>query len=330
MKRILSGMQPSNALHLGNYLGALKHWVTLQNDPASENLFCVVDMHAITVDYSPEVLRQNVYEITAAYLAAGLDPEKVHIFRQSKIQGHADLAWMLGCITPLGWLNRMTQFKEKAGKKKENASLGLYSYPVLQAADILIYHATHVPVGEDQKQHIELCRDIALAFNHRFGDALTIPEPVIMEEGKRIKSLRDGNNKMSKSDPSDFTRINLEDSADEIALKIKKAKTDPEPLPDSLEGFESRPEAKNLITIYSVLKEESFETSMQDWAGKNFSEFKPVLSELVVESIAPIGKRLKEFKQDKAYLDTILQKSEAHAQKIADASMIKIRELIGF
>ncbi|MEA1937721.1 MAG: tryptophan--tRNA ligase, partial [Pseudomonadota bacterium] len=252
MKRILSATQPTNQLHLGNYLGALRNWVDLQDQ--GENLFCVADLHALTVPYDPVRLAESTREIVAAYIAAGIDPDLALIFVQSSVPAHAELGWLLGCITPMGWLNRMTQFKEKAGNKRDQASLGLYAYPVLMAADILLYGATHVPIGDDQKQHLELARDIAGSFNNRFAtDVLTVPEPVIMGTATRVMSLRDGTRKMSKSEPSDMTRINLIDNADTIATKIKKAKTDPDPLPSSREGLEGRPEAANLVNIYAAL-----------------------------------------------------------------------------
>src|SRR5271168_1524826 len=281
MNRIFSGIQPTGNLHLGNYLGAIRNWVALQHD--YECIFCIVDLHALTQPQDPDELRHSTREVTAAYIAAGIDAEHCIIFNQSMVSAHAELAWLLSCLTPLGWLNRMTQFKEKAGKDRDMAGLGLYAYPVLMAADVLGYKATHVPVGEDQKQHLELMRDIAGAFNRAYGhDYFPLPEPVIMGEAARIMSLRDGTKKMSKSDESDYSRINLTDDADAIAQKIRKAKTDPNPLPDTKKGFEGRPEAENLVAIFAALADEKEEKIISRFAGQTFSGFKNDLAELAV------------------------------------------------
>jgi len=330
-KRILSGMQPTNQLHIGNYIGALKQWIGLQDLPDTECFYCIVDLHAITVPYDPKALKENIYALTAAYLAAGLDPKRVTLFKQSDVVGHTDLAWLLGTITPLGWLNRMTQFKEKAGKKREQASLGLYSYPVLQAADILLYHATHVPVGEDQKQHIELCRDIAMSFNSRFkSELLTSPQPMILKQGARIMSLRDGSKKMSKSDVSDYSRINFNDDADMIAQKIKKAKTDPDLLPGTIALLENRPEAKNLLTLLAVIEDKPLEAILQNWEGKSFSDLKPYLTDVLVAEIAPIAIRMKALNADRAYLDDLLEAGALRASEIANQTLKDVKGLMGF
>ena len=285
MNRIFSGIQPTGNLHLGNYLGAIRNWVALQHD--YECIFCIVDLHALTQPQDPAELRASTREVTAAYIAAGIDPERCTIFNQSMVPAHTELSWLLGCLTPLGWLNRMTQFKEKAGKNREMAGLGLYAYPVLMAADILLYKATHVPVGEDQKQHLELARDIAGAFNRRYDrEFFPLPEPQIFGTATRVMSFRDGTKKMSKSDTSDYSRINMTDRADVIALKIRRAKTDPEPLPQSTSGLEHRPEADNLIGVYSALAGLTREKALADFAGKNFSVFKEALSELAVEVLS--------------------------------------------
>src|SRR5271170_7963742 len=288
MNRIFSGIQPTGNLHLGNYLGAVKNWVQLQRD--FDCIFCIVDLHAITVPQDPAELRASTRAVAAAYIAAGIDPENCIIFNQSTIAGHAELAWILSCLTPLGWLNRMTQFKDKAGKNRDSVGLGLYAYPVLMAADILLYKATHVPVGEDQKQHVELARDIAGAFNRRYErDFFPLPEPQIFGEATRVMSLRDGTRKMSKSDTSDYSRINMTDDAELIALKIRRAKTDPEPLPTSITALEARPEADNLVAIYAALAGVSREAALADFGGKNFSTFKDALSALSVEVLGRIG-----------------------------------------
>src|SRR5215813_12958005 len=288
MNRIFSGIQPTGNFHLGNYLGALRNWVKLQRD--FDCIFCIVDLHALTLPQDPAQLRAQTREVTAAYIAAGIDPDSCTIFNQSTISAHAELAWLLGCLTPLGWLNRMTQFKEKAGKQRDDAGLGLYAYPVLMAADILLYKATHVPVGEDQKQHLELSRDIAGAFNRRYGiEFFPLPEPQIFGPATRVMSLRDGTKKMSKSDTSDYSRLNMTDDADAIALKIRRAKTDPEPLPSSIAGLDRRPEADNLIGIYAALSGLLREDVLARFSGRNFSEFKGALSELAVEIMGKIG-----------------------------------------
>ncbi|WP_119679760.1 tryptophan--tRNA ligase [Indioceanicola profundi] len=328
MNRIFSGMQPTRQLHLGNYLGALKNWVALQNE--YECIFCVVDLHALTIEHKPEVLRENIREVTAAYVAAGIDPEKNILFNQSTVTGHAELNWILACHTPLGWLNRMTQFKEKAGKHRENAVLGLYSYPTLMAADILLYKATHVPVGEDQKQHLELARDIAGAFNRYYGvEFFPQPEPQIMGEATRIMSLRDGTKKMSKSDESDYSRINLTDDADTIALKVRKAKTDPEPLPETVEDLEKRPEADNLVTIYAALTDSSRAQVLAQHAGSQFSAFKGALVDVAVSKLSPISAEMNRLLSDKAEIDRILKKGSDRANEIAAKNMDAIKDIVG-
>ena len=289
-KKIFSGVQPTGNLHLGNYLGAIKNFVELNNDIQNKCIFCVVDLHAITVSQNPKDLKSNIHETVATFVASGIDPKKSIIFNQSQVSAHSEAAWILSCIARMGWLNRMTQFKEKAGKDKEKASIGLYSYPVLMAADILLYDSTHVPVGDDQKQHLELCRDIAQRFNNDFkvNDFFKVPEPLIQKEFSRIMSLKDGSKKMSKSDLSDLSRINLTDEKDEIINKIKKAKTDPMPMPSNIEELEKRFEAKNLIGIYASLSGQSLEKTVKEFAGKNFSEFKENLSQVLVDKIIPI------------------------------------------
>lgn len=328
MNRIFSGMQPTRQLHLGNYLGALKNWVALQNE--FEGIFCVVDLHALTIDHDPETLRSNIREVTAAYIAAGIDPDKNILFNQSAVPGHAELNWILACHTPLGWLNRMTQFKEKSGKHKENAPLGLYAYPTLMAADILLYKATHVPVGEDQKQHIELARDIAGAFNRYYKtEYFTLPEPQIMGEAARIMSLRDGTKKMSKSDESDYSRINLTDDADTIALKFRKAKTDPEPLPDTLEDLDKRPEAANLVTIMAALSDRPRKDVLADHAGTQFSGFKAALVDVAVTKLAPIAAEMNRLLADKGEIDRILKKGADRANEIAARTMDEVKDIVG-
>ncbi|MEM6812173.1 MAG: tryptophan--tRNA ligase [Pseudomonadota bacterium] len=331
-KRILSCMQPTNRLQLGNYLGARRNWVKLQDKGEHECLYGVVDLHAITAGHDPEALAQATRETTAAYIAAGVDPEKSYIFAQSAVPAHTELNWIFGAMTPMGWLNRMTQFKEKAGKKKEQASLGLYAYPVLMAADILIYKATHVPVGEDQKQHLELTRDIATSFNQHLAkrEFFPLPEPYIMGEATRVMSLRDGTQKMSKSAESDMTRINLTDDADLIAQKFKKAKTDAHPVPSSEKEAEDRPEASNLVNIYSALSETSRESVMNEYGGKQFSEFKEALSDLAVEKLAPITGRMNELMSDRAELDSILQKGNDKANELAAPTLKEVKEITGF
>lgn len=321
-------MQPTYQLHLGNYLGALRNWVSLQHD--YESLFCVVDLHALTQHPDPEQLRNNTRSAAAAYIAAGIDPSKSAIFVQSHVRSHAELHWLLSCRTPLGWLNRMTQFKEKAGKKKDQANLGLYAYPVLMAADILIYQATHVPVGEDQKQHLELTREIANSFNHDYGiDHFTLPEPQIMGSATRVMSLRDGSKKMSKSDPSDASRLNLTDDADMIAKKIKKAKTDPLPLPETEDGLQDRPEAANLVNIYAALSDTTRQTILTEFGGGQFSSFKNALVDLAVEKLSPINNRMIELKSNPDELDRILALGAEKANVIAEDNLKKIKEIMG-
>tara|TARA_B100001121_G_scaffold296828_1_gene302632 strand:+ start:807 stop:1808 length:1002 start_codon:yes stop_codon:yes gene_type:complete len=331
-KKIFSGVQPTGNLHLGNYLGAIKNFVDLNNDSQNECIFCVVDLHAITVSQNPKDLKSNIYETVATFVASGIDPKKSIIFNQSQVSAHSDLAWILSCVARMGWLNRMTQFKEKAGKDKEKASIGLYSYPVLMAADILLYDSTHVPVGDDQKQHLELCRDIAQKFNndYKIENFFIVPEPLIKKEFSRIMSLKDGLKKMSKSEVSDLSRINLTDDKDQIINKIKKAKTDTLPLPSSIEELEKRPEAKNLIGIYSSLMNNTFQKTIDEFAGKNFSEFKEKLSDIIVNEINPISSRIKEFLADKVFLEKTLKDGQEKANEIASKKIKKVHELVGF
>ena len=331
-KKIFSGVQPTGNLHLGNYLGAIKNFVDLQNEKDNECIFCVVDLHAITVKQDPKELKKNIRETAATFIASGIDPINNIIFNQSMVPAHSEAAWILSCVSRMGWLNRMTQFKEKAGKDKEKASIGLYSYPVLMAADILLYDATHVPVGDDQKQHLELCRDIAQKFNNDFKaiDFLKVPEPLIQKQFSRIMSLKDGIKKMSKSDPSDLSRINLTDDKSEILNKIKKAKTDSLPLPENPKELIERPEAENLLGIYSSLKNQSLENSVNEFNGKDFSKFKEKLSEALIEIIDPISKEIKKLLKDEKYLDTILLEGSKKADKIASKKIKEIKELVGF
>ena len=331
-KKIFSGVQPTGNLHLGNYLGAIKNFVDLNNDKENECIFCVVDLHAITVKQDPKELKSNIQETVATFVASGIDPKKSIIFNQSRVSAHAEGAWILSCVARMGWLNRMTQFKEKAGKDKEKASVGLYSYPVLMASDILLYDATHVPVGDDQKQHLELCRDIAQKFNSDFEaeNFLQVPEPLIQKDFSRIMSLKDGSRKMSKSELSDLSRINLTDNKDMIINKIKKAKTDPLPMPSNLRDLEVRPEAKNLLGIYSSLTNSSLEKSIEMFANKNFSEFKEKLSEVLVDRIQPISEEIKKLLNDKLYLDNILLEGVERANIIASKKIKKIKEIVGF
>ena len=330
-KKIFSGVQPTGNLHLGNYLGAIKNFVELDRDN-NNCIFCVVDLHAITTKQNPIELRDNIRETLAAFIASGINTKKSIIFNQSKVPAHSEAAWILSCVAKTGWLSRMTQFKEKAGKDKEKASLGLYSYPVLMAADILLYDSTHVPVGEDQKQHLELCRDIAQKFNNDFQtkDFFKIPEPLIKKDFSRIMSLKDGTKKMSKSEPSDFSRINLTDETDEIVNKIKKAKTDSLPLPLSIIELEKRPEAKNLISIYSSLSDLSLENSINEFSGKNFSELKDKLSQVLIDKIIPISKEIKKLLSEKNYLDNLLLEGSKKADRIASQKIKKIHEILGF
>jgi len=331
-KKIFSGVQPTGNLHLGNYLGAIKNFVDLNNDNDNKCIFCVVDLHAITVKQYPKELKNNIRETVATFIASGIDPKKSIIFNQSGVPAHAEGAWILSCVARMGWLNRMTQFKEKAGKDKEKASIGLYSYPVLMAADILLYDATHVPVGDDQKQHLELCRDIAQKFNNDFEieNFLQVPEPLIQKEFSRIMSLKDGAKKMSKSELSDLSRINLTDDRDQIINKIKKAKTDPLPMPNEIKELDERLEAKNLLGIYSSLTNSSLQNSVQFFAGKNFSEFKEMLAVELVDKIEPISKEIKKLLDDKKFLDEILLDGVEKANKIASQKIKRIKEIMGF
>ncbi|MFP6707538.1 MAG: tryptophan--tRNA ligase [Alphaproteobacteria bacterium] len=329
MKRIFSGVQPTGNLHLGNYLGAIRNFARLQDD--YDCIYCVVDMHALTMWQDPAELQANTREVTATYLAAGIDPKRHIIFNQSQVAAHAELAWIFNCVTRLGWLNRMTQFKDKAGKHRENASAGLYVYPVLMAADILLYKATHVPVGEDQKQHLELTRDVAQKFNHDFGrEVFPIVEPLIYGEATRVMSLRDGSKKMSKSDPSDYSRITFTDGPDEIAQKIRKAKTDPLPLPASTEDFEGRPEAANLVTIYAALADISADDVLKDFSGQQFSDFKKALTELAVEKLGPVGQEMQRLTADPAHVDAVLKDGAERAAAIAQPVLQEVYETVGF
>ena len=326
-------MQPTNTLHLGNYLGALKNWVHLQNEMPC--LFCVVDMHAMTQESGyahPAEMTRATREVTAAYIAAGVDPAKTPIFNQSRVPEHGELAWIFNCVARLGWMDRMTQFKEKAGKDKERASVGLYTYPVLMAADILVYRATHVPVGEDQKQHLELARDIAAKFNNDFKapDFFPQPEPVITGAATRVMSLRDGAKKMSKTEPSDMSRINLTDDADTIADKIKRARTDPNPLPDSKDGLKERPEAENLLNIYAALSDQTLDATIAQFAGQQFSAFKPALAELTVAKLSPITTEMRRLLGDPAEIDRILASGADRARAIATPIMDEVKKTVGF
>lgn len=329
MKRILSGVRPTGDIQLGNYLGAIRNWVQMQ-DQVDENFFCIVDLHALTTIDDTANLLLHTRMMAAAYIAAGIDPKKSFIFAQSQVAEHSELGWILGCFTPLGWLNRMTQFKDKAGKDKEKACLGLYAYPVLMAADILVYKATHVPVGEDQKQHLELARDIAGLFNRRFGtDYFPIPEPMILGPATRIMSLRDGTSKMSKSDPSDYSRINLMDDAETIHLKIRKARTDSDPLPSEMSGLETRPEAKNLVNIFAALSERTSDQVCAQFAGSYFSTFKKDLSDLLVEKLVPIGTKMRDLLKNPDELDAILEAGAERASALARKHMDEIRDVMG-
>jgi tryptophanyl-tRNA synthetase len=336
--RVFSGVQPTGNLHLGNYLGAITKFVALQ---AEHNcLYCVVDLHAITVFQDPDELTRNTREVTAAFIASGIDPERHIVFNQSQVSGHAELAWIFNCVSRVGWLNRMTQFKEKAGKDRENASAGLYVYPNLMAADILLYHATHVPVGEDQKQHLELARDIAQKFNNDFARTIAregyadgffpLPEPLITGPATRVMNLRDGTKKMSKSDESDMTRINLSDDADAIAKKIKKAKTDPEPLPSDVKGLEPRPEADNLVGIFAGLAETSKDAVLHDFGNAPFSKFKEALAELATAKLTPIGDEMRRLMADPVEIDRILADGAHRAHAIADPILAKTKDIVGF
>ena len=328
-KLVFSGVQPTGNLHLGNYLGALKNFVSLQKE--MECIYCVVDLHAITVFQNPKNLQDNVLETVASFLATGLDPNKSLIFNQSSVSGHAELAWILNCVSRIGWLNRMTQFKDKAGSEKEKASVGLYIYPNLMAADILLYKATHVPVGADQKQHLELSRDIAQKFNNDFNckDFFPLPEPLITKNVSRVMSLRDGTKKMSKSEESDYSRINLKDNAEEISKKIKKAKSDSEAIPDNLESLEKKPEALNLINIYAELSKTSSVNVLNEMSGKEYSFLKTKLAELLINEITPVGKEIKKLLKDRQHLEKILKKGKEKANIIAEENLKNIREKVG-
>ena len=328
-KLVFSGVQPTGNLHLGNYLGALKNFVSLQKK--MKCIYCVVDLHAITVFQKPNELEKNVLETTASFLATGLDPNKSIIFNQSAVSGHAELAWILNCVSRIGWLNRMTQFKDKAGSDKEKASVGLYIYPNLMAADILLYKATHIPVGADQKQHLELSRDIAQKFNNDFkcDNFFPLPEPLISKNISRVMSLRDANNKMSKSEESEYSRINLKDSSDEIMKKIKKAKSDSEPIPDDLKLLEKKPEALNLLNIYSELSKSKLEKVLSEMAGKEYSFLKTKLTEILIEEIVPVGKEMKKLSEDKSHLKGILKKGSEKAHIIAEENLKNIRDIVG-
>jgi len=337
-QRVFSGVQPSGNLHLGNYLGAITKFVALQQ--RYDCIYCVVDLHAITVWQDPSELPRATREVTAAFIACGIDPEKHIIFNQSQVAEHAELAWVFNCVARMGWLNRMTQFKEKAGKDRENASVGLYVYPNLMAADILVYRATHVPVGDDQKQHLELSRDIAQKFNndfaksihaHGYGDAFfPLPEPLIQGPATRVMSLRDGTRKMSKSEPSDYSRINLTDDADAIAQKIRKAKTDPQPLPSEEKGLEQRPEADNLVGIYAALKDVSRAEVLKEFGGGQFSTFKSALADLAVAMLGPIGSEMQRLMQDPVYIDHVLAQGSERAQVLAAETMKAVKDIVGF
>jgi tryptophanyl-tRNA synthetase len=336
-ERVFSGMQPTHTLHLGNYLGAMVNWIAMQETHSC--IYCVVDLHAITLFQAPKELVGNIREVTAAYLACGLDPKRSIIFNQSQVHEHAELAWVFNCVARLGWLNRMTQFKEKAGKDRENASVGLYAYPNLMAADILVYKGTHVPVGEDQKQHLELARDIAQKFNNDFADSIRerghgdsffpLPEPMIIGPATRVMSLRDGTKKMSKSDPSDYSRISLTDDADSIAQKLRKAKTDAEPLPGEIDGLKNRPEAENLVGIYAALAGTAKDAVLEEFAGAQFSRFKPALSDLAVAKLSPIAEEMRRLKSDPRYIDSVLADGAERASAIAAPIMSDVKDIVG-
>lgn len=346
--RVFSGVQATGNLHLGNYLGAIKRWVELQK--SYECIYCVVDMHALTVNPNPHDLMRSTREVTAAFLASGIDPKQHIVFNQSRVYQHAELAWIFNCVARIGWMSRMTQFKDKAGKDRENASLGLFAYPSLMAADILVYRATHVPVGEDQKQHIELTRDIAQKFNNDYSDRIAelgvgtemkvgdetvngffpMAEALIGDTAMRIMSLRDGTKKMSKSDPSDLSRINLIDTADDISKKIRKAKTDPEPLPETLDGLKERPEADNLVGIYAALAGTSKQAVIDEFAGKQFSDFKPALADLAVSILAPVTEELRRLNASPDYIDSVLREGAERASVIAEGTMKHVRDIVGF
>jgi tryptophanyl-tRNA synthetase len=326
--RVVSGIQPTGNLHLGNYLGAIRRWVRMQDE--AECFIFLADLHAVTVYNDPAELAANVREMAAALIACGVDPERVTLFNHARVPAHPQMAWLLSCVARIGWLNRMTQFKEKSGKNREGASVGLYTYPVLQAADVLLYQATHVPVGEDQKQHIELIRDIALKFNCDYDvELFTVPEPHIGESGARIMSLREGGAKMSKSDPSDMSRINLIDDSDLIAQKIRRARTDAEPLPDSFEALAGRAEAKNLVTIYAALGDRTPQSVVEEFAGQGFGAFKPKLADLLIETLAPIGAQLREFRANPAAVDAVLIRGAQQAAAVAEPTLARTYEALG-
>ena len=329
-KRIFSGVQPTGNLHLGNYLGAVKNFVKFQS-AGNETLYCIVDLHAITVWQNPLGLKNSIRELAATFIACGLDSEKSILFNQSQVSSHSELAWVFNCVTRMGWLNRMTQFKDKAGKNRENASVGLFVYPSLMAADILVYHATHVPVGDDQKQHLELTRDIAIKFNNDFNvpNFFPYPEPIIEKNSPRVMSLRDGTKKMSKSETSDMSRINLNDNSDQIALKVRKAKTDQEPIPESVFGLESRPEAKNLINIYSSLEECKIQEVLDIFCGKPFSYFKPKLTELIINELKPISNKINELLNHKDHIDNVLYDGSLRARKISAPIIDSTYKILG-
>ncbi|PYG28610.1 tryptophan--tRNA ligase [Pelagimonas varians] len=328
-KRVFSGIQPSGGLTLGNYLGALKRFADSQNSGV-QSIYCMVDMHAITVWQDPDKLKRATRELCAGFIASGIDPQKSILFNQSQVAEHAQLAWIFNTVARMGWMKRMTQWKDKAGKNQENASLGLFAYPALMAADILVYHATHVPVGEDQKQHLELTRDIAAKFNHDYGvDFFPITEPVIEGAATRVMSLRDGSKKMSKSDPSDMSRINMTDDADAIASKIRKARTDPDGLPSEAKGLEDRPEARNLVNIYAALSDQTVDQVLAEVGGKQFSEFKPMLGELAVSKLSPISSEMARLMQDQSEIDAILRHGAAQAREIAAPILARTYEIVG-
>ena len=328
MNRIFSGVQPSGNLHLGNYLGAIRNWVRLQDD--YDCIYCIVDLHAITVWQEPDELRASTREVTAGLLAAGIEPARSIIFNQSQVPAHAELAWIFNCVARLGWLNRMTQFKEKAGKHRENASVGLYVYPDLMAADILVYKATHVPVGEDQKQHLELSRDIAQKFNHDFGvEFFPLIEPLIQGEATRVMSLRDGSKKMSKSDASEASRINMTDGADDIAKKIRRARTDPEPLPETTEGLDDRPEAANLVGIFAALEDKTSADVIAEYGGKGFADFKSALADLAIAKLGPMGDEMQRLCADPGHIDSILASGAERARAIAEPILDEVHRIVG-
>ncbi len=337
-QRVFSGVQPTGNLHLGNYLGAIKRFVTMQE--THDCIYCVVDMHAITVWQDPKELKRQIREVTAAFIAAGIDPKKHIVFNQSQVSQHAELAWVFNCVARIGWMNRMTQFKEKAGKDRENASVGLFAYPMLMAADILVYRATHVPVGEDQKQHLELCRDIAQKFNNDFAESIQergfgdaffpITEPLIQGPATRVMSLRDGSKKMSKSDPSDYSRINLTDDADTIAQKVRKAKTDPEPLPSEVDGLKARPEAENLVAIYAALMDTTPQEVLRQHGGAQFSGFKAALVDVAVTKLSPVADEMRRLMGDPGHIDAVLADGSARARALASVTMDSVKDIVGF